>query len=149
MSATPASAIAIASQVRRETGSPNSIPSAAARSGASACMKRMLATEAWFSATMNEPDEIAISAATTRPPRPTARNARATRAALGDRDIGEEAEHREERAPGELGGDAGRDLTLEDSGRRPGDGGECDEEPAATMLRRERKGRGRRRHRAH
>ena len=41
-------------------------------------MKRMFATDAWFSAIRNEPDEIAISAAIARPPRPIARNARAT-----------------------------------------------------------------------
>jgi hypothetical protein len=72
---TPVSAIAIESQVRRITGSPTSIPSAAARSGASASMKRMFATLEWLSATMKVPDEIAISPAIASPPRPIALNA--------------------------------------------------------------------------
>ena len=76
INATPPRAIVIASHVRRDTASPSSIPSTAARSGASACMKRMFATDAWFSAIRNEPDEIAINAAIARPPRPIARNAR-------------------------------------------------------------------------
>src|SRR5712692_6348222 len=78
ISPTPARATTMASQVRRETGSPNTVPSTAARIGASACMKRTLATDEWFSATMNEPEEIAISAAIASPPRPTDRNARST-----------------------------------------------------------------------
>ena len=78
ISATPPIATAIASHVRRLTGSPTSIPKTAARTGASACMKRMFATEAWFNATMNEPDETAINAATASPARPTAWKARNT-----------------------------------------------------------------------
>ena len=52
-------------------------------------MKRTFATDAWFSAMMNEPDEIAISAATASPARPTARNARNDGATFGDGDIDE------------------------------------------------------------
>ena len=46
ISATPPIATAIATQVRRLTGSPTSIPNTAASTGASACMKRMFATDA-------------------------------------------------------------------------------------------------------
>ena len=46
ISETPASATAIASQVRRATRSPIIVPSIAAMIGASACMKSTFATEA-------------------------------------------------------------------------------------------------------
>ena len=49
-----------------------------ASSGANACMKSTLATDAWLSAMMKNPDESDISAATASPGRPTARNARTT-----------------------------------------------------------------------
>ena len=73
--ATPRTATAIATHVRRATGSPSAVPNAAARIGAIACMKSTFATEEWFSAVMKEPEEIAISAAIASPPRPVARNA--------------------------------------------------------------------------
>jgi hypothetical protein len=46
MIATPPSATPMAIQVRRATGSPSIVPSAAAMIGASACMKRTFATDA-------------------------------------------------------------------------------------------------------
>src|SRR5581483_8767031 len=76
ITATPPTAIAIATQVRRETGSPSTVPSAAAKIGASACQKRTFATDAWFSATKNAADEAAAHTARPRPPKPIARNDR-------------------------------------------------------------------------
>jgi hypothetical protein len=78
MTATPATAIAIATQVRRLTGSPRNDPIAAARIGASAWKKRTFATDAWFSATRNEPEDNASNTTIATPPRPIARNARTT-----------------------------------------------------------------------
>ena len=75
MTATPATAIAIAIHVRRLTGSPRNNPIAAARMGASAWKNSTFATDAWFSATRNEPEASATRTATAMPPRPIARNA--------------------------------------------------------------------------
>jgi hypothetical protein len=75
MTATPATAIPIASHVLRATGSPRNDPIAAARIGASAWKKSTFATEAWFSATRNEPEESASRTTIAIPPRPVARNA--------------------------------------------------------------------------
>ena len=83
ITATPATATAIASHVRRPTRSPTSIPKTAASTGARPCRKSTFATEVWFSAAMNEPDETAISAAIARPARPIARKEATTRPALG------------------------------------------------------------------
>ena len=110
-------------------------------------MKRTFATDVWFSATMNEPDEIAINAATASPARPDGVERAQHRAALGDGDVREQAEHREERAAGDLRPDTDRQLALQEPGRRPGDRRERDEHASPPLLRAERQGRGRRRHR--
>ena len=47
----------------------------AAATGATACMKKTLATGAWLSATMNEPEATAMQTATARPAPPIDRNA--------------------------------------------------------------------------
>jgi hypothetical protein len=78
MTATPATATAIAIHVRRAIGSPISVPSAAARIGARACMKSTFATDAWFRATRNDAEESASRATTATPPRPIARKARSS-----------------------------------------------------------------------
>jgi hypothetical protein len=73
---TPASAIAIASPDLAVILSPRATQaSSAAAIGETAWRKRTFATAAWFSATMNEPDAIAVQTATPRPAGPIERNA--------------------------------------------------------------------------
>ena len=101
MIATPASATPIAIHVRRDTRSPSIVPSAAAMIGASACMKSTFATGAWFSAMKNDADgrEERDDAGATTADRAEGAPGTAT---LGECDVGEQAERREERASGEL-----------------------------------------------
>jgi hypothetical protein len=55
-------------------------------------------------------------------------------AALGNADVGQQAERSEERAARELRRDVDRQLALEESGCRPRDRSERDEQPPATAL---------------
>src|SRR3954447_20628188 len=80
MSATPATATAIATPVRALTGSRSAIhASSAASTGAIAWMNSTCATVVWWSATMNDPDAVATHAANAIPARPTERLASTTR----------------------------------------------------------------------
>ncbi len=77
---TPASAIAIATPVRRDTDSRSAAHAiSAAAIGATACMKSTFATVVWLSATMNVPDAIAVQTATASSARPIEVNALTTR----------------------------------------------------------------------
>ena len=97
-------------------------------------MKRTFATEAWLSATKNDAEEIASSAAIASPARPIARNACTTRPRSTDENVGSDADDGEERTARELRGDVDRQLTLQETGGRPGDRRERDEEPATPVL---------------
>ncbi len=79
ITAKPPTATPIATQVRGRTGSPASMPSSAAASGASAWMTMTSATGVMLSAVMNDPAESAMSTAITSPGRPMARKAGTTR----------------------------------------------------------------------
>ena len=61
MKPTPTSATAMATPALAVTDSPSAIhASSAAAIGDAACRKRTFATVAWFNATMNVPDAIAV-----------------------------------------------------------------------------------------
>jgi hypothetical protein len=60
------------------TCSPTSVPSAAANTGPIARTKSTFATDVWFSAMMNVPDDTAVIAAKAMPARPMTRNAPTT-----------------------------------------------------------------------
>ena len=80
ISATPASASAIARTVRRVIGSPSvTRASSAANTGATARMNRTRATLVWLSAAMKLADAVATHSATATPATPTDLNACSTR----------------------------------------------------------------------
>ncbi len=79
ISATPASASAIATTVRRVMGSPSMTrASRAASTGATARMNSTRATLVWLSAAMKHDEAIATHSATAMPGSPTERNASTT-----------------------------------------------------------------------
>ena len=95
---------------------------------------------------MNAPDETAISAAIASPAPADRAEALHDRAALGDRDEGDQPEHREQRAAGELRADADGELALEEAGGRPGDRRQRDVDAPAPALAGEIEGRSGRGH---
>lgn len=64
---TPTAATIIDSQARRVTPRRSQTTRSAGPTGATACMKKTLATVAWFSATRNAPDATAVQTATQTP----------------------------------------------------------------------------------
>ena len=122
MRPTPPSATSIATAVRRETGSRSASQAiTAAAIGDTACMKRTFATVVWLSATMNDPEAIAVQTATARPARPIEVNARTTLPRSETATNANRASIGEQRAPGDLGRHVDRQLALEHACARPRD----------------------------
>ena len=136
ISATPPSAIAIASMLRRPTGSPSSTrASTAASTGEIAWMKSTRATVVWFSAAMNAPDAVARQTREADPGDPDRAPGIHDPAALGDRDVEQQGERGEQRAAGELGPDVERELALQQARRRPRNRRERDADLPAALPR--------------
>ena len=149
ISATPPSAIVIASHVRRDTRLAEQHPEHRGEQR----RERLHEEDVRNRCVVQRDQERAGRDGHQRRDRETAAADRAERThdgtAFRDRDVREQPDDCEERAAGELRRHADGELALEDARSRPGDRRERDVGAAAAVLRRERKGRGRGRHRAH